>query len=314
LSLEANCVYTLTAVYEAALPWRNGLPPITQAVVVHGNGAVIERDPTAPNFRLFYIAAGGSLTMSDLTLRHGKAVAALGHASAGGAIYTEGVVLMQGVTLTANTAEGGFGINDGPYTALPGHPALGGAIFVAGGVVDITHSTFSNNRAVGGSAAEYVCSTSTPDDCRYNSADGGAEYLDLHQLGNFGVGGQGGESLDATPAPGSPGGYGGGEGGAGRQSQTTNIGGAPHLVGGPGGGGGGGGFGGGLFVEGGSVTLTDSTFTGNLAIGGLGGLGEGSGCCHSPAGQPGQGLGADIFWRSGAVTLNGTQVSMQQAP
>jgi len=88
----------------------------------------------------------------------------------------------------------------------------------------------------------------------------------------------------------------------------------PHTIGGRGGGGGGAAFGGALFIYGGAVTITDSRFTDNLAVGGLGGLGEGSACCHSPNGEPGQGLGADIFWYGGSLHLEGTTASIAKSP
>jgi hypothetical protein len=265
-----------------------------------------------PNFRFFYVAPGGSLTLRNLTLSQGQAVAGVGSAGAGGAIYSAGNLTMRAITLTANVVEGGFGTDCGPYTTLPGHPALGGAVFVAGGEADIASCNFTRNVAQGGSSATNVCSPTTPNDCRYSGIAQGAEAPPLSFLESFGVGGLGGVATNPTPAPGAPGGFGGGSGGAGSQPYTSNIGGSPHMIGGKGGGGRA--FGGALFVYSGVVTITNSVFSDNLAVGGLGGLGEGSGCCHSPAGEPGQGLGADIFWHGGSLHLDGTTASVAKSP
>jgi len=314
LRLAPGCVYSLSDIYAAALPWRNGLPSITGSVAIDGQGAVIERVACTPNFRFFYVAPGGSLTLRNLTLSQGQAVAGVGSAGAGGAIYSAGNLVMRAVTVTANLVEGGLGTDCGPYTTLPGHPALGGAVFVAGGEADIASCAFSGNVAQGGSSAANVCSSSTPNDCRYSGIAQGAEAPPLSFLESFGLGGLGGVATNPTRVPGAPGGFGGGSGGAGSQSYASNIGGSPHLIGGPGGGGGGGAFGGALFVYSGAVNITNSVFSDNRAVGGLGGLGEGSGCCHSPAGQPGQGLGADIFWFGGSLNLVGTRASVAKSP
>src|SRR5947208_2766114 len=69
LVLPAGSVYTLAAVDNN---WYgpNGLPAITSAVTIQGNGAVIQRSPVAgtPAFRLFYVAGGMELPAGSLTL------------------------------------------------------------------------------------------------------------------------------------------------------------------------------------------------------------------------------------------------------
>jgi hypothetical protein len=51
----------------------NGLPLITHTVnlTINGSGATILRDAGSPRFRLFQVAAGASLTITDLTLSGG---------------------------------------------------------------------------------------------------------------------------------------------------------------------------------------------------------------------------------------------------
>jgi hypothetical protein len=89
-----------------------------------------------------------------------------------------------------------------------------------------------------------------------------------------------------------PGGSAGSFGGAGG-SDSTSSGGA---------GGGGAGLGGAIFNEGGTVTITNSTLSGNLAQGGRAGAGE------SGAGN-GQGLGGAIFNHNGSLTLRNSTIS-----
>ena len=90
------------------------------------------------------------------------------------------------------------------------------------------------------------------------------------------------------PASRGSGGFGGGVGGNG-------------ASGGNGGGGGGGaGLGGAIFSNGGSLTLTNDTFTQNTATGGAGGTGANTGAA-------GKGLGGAVFIRNG--TLVATSVT-----
>jgi hypothetical protein len=111
--------YDLTAVNNF---WYgpDGLPDISSALTINGNGAVIQRDNAAPNFRLFYVSGGlsglpaGSLTLENLTLAGGVAQGGSsdgggGGLGAGGAIFNQGMLNLTGVTLTNNQAIGGSG-------------------------------------------------------------------------------------------------------------------------------------------------------------------------------------------------------------
>ena len=69
--------YTLTAsVTTPTTPDNlNGLPVITSPLTITGRGAdttIIERDASAPNFRILRVAAAGNLTLKRLTLRGGR--------------------------------------------------------------------------------------------------------------------------------------------------------------------------------------------------------------------------------------------------
>ena len=75
ITLEAG-TYTLTAINNTT-DGANGLPSVTGVVTIQGAGAdatVIERDASAPGFRLVRVAATGSLTLQGLTLRQGRAL------------------------------------------------------------------------------------------------------------------------------------------------------------------------------------------------------------------------------------------------
>jgi hypothetical protein len=129
ITLAAGSTYALTAIDNN---WYgpNGLPPITAAITIVGNGATIERSaaPDTPAFRLFYVSGGlelpaGSLTLQNMTLMGGLAQGGNGVAGgggglgAGGAIFNQGTLNLFGLTLTGNQAIGGNGAD----------PNLGGA-------------------------------------------------------------------------------------------------------------------------------------------------------------------------------------------
>ncbi len=68
-------IYALTVVdHTSAIDGASGLPSITGAITikgVEGETTIIEREPSAPFFRLVHVAETGSLTLEDLTLRGG---------------------------------------------------------------------------------------------------------------------------------------------------------------------------------------------------------------------------------------------------
>ncbi|MBZ0308414.1 MAG: hypothetical protein K8I82_20280 [Anaerolineae bacterium] len=59
ICLAQNGTYTLTAAHAGL----NGLPPIASNINIIGNGATLTRQSGSPNFRLFEVAAGGTLTL-----------------------------------------------------------------------------------------------------------------------------------------------------------------------------------------------------------------------------------------------------------
>src|SRR5262249_44818851 len=103
-----------------------------------GDGVTVSAAASAPAMRLFYVAAGGELTLQDLTLSGGMAQGAPnGGYGEGGAIYNSGSLTVFDSTVVGNQAIG-VGAN-----------GLGGALFNDGGDATITDSTFAGNAAVG---------------------------------------------------------------------------------------------------------------------------------------------------------------------
>jgi hypothetical protein len=174
IELAPGCIYTFTASNQVGdmdpsrFEWAgpSAVPAIASQIEIVGNGAVIERAPDAPNFRIFYVGAdpadpdtpefcspgAGTLLMSDLTVRGGRAVGDFYGAGEpmGGAIFNEGRVELDGVTLSGNsavaeTSSGACGVTDFGN----GQIGMGGAIFNNHGEVELVNSTLSGNTTSG---------------------------------------------------------------------------------------------------------------------------------------------------------------------
>jgi hypothetical protein len=296
--------YTLT---QADNYWYgpNGLPAITSSIIMVGDpvGSIIARsnNNTVPDFRFFYVGGGeslsgynpppgltnlpgpGSLTLVNLTLEDGVMQGGIGFNNGlldggggggafGGAIYNQGDLSLIGVTLTGNQASGGSG---GPTMGAPG----GG-----GGL-----GSFSNGLNGGG----FDPSGLWPDGSATYGSFGNGGAADS----NGGVGGGGGVS--------GLGGYGGGAGAGADGSGGGCFGGGDPGCGFGGGGvfnrygGGAAGLGGAIFNEGGTVSVLNSTLTGNTAQGGAG--------YHdftdNTGSSGGSGYGGAIFNLNGTITI-----------
>src|SRR6266851_7902802 len=109
IALEAGN-YTLTAVDNDI----NGLPVITSTLTIRGEGAettIIERDPSAPSFRILAVAATGTLTLKRLTLRGGGATFTSQFVGLGGGINNGGTLTLINCILTGNKSA--FALNAG---------------------------------------------------------------------------------------------------------------------------------------------------------------------------------------------------------
>jgi len=160
----------------------NGLPVIYNNLTIVGNGDTIERSARAP-FRLLDVARGGALTLENLTLQGGLALS--GANGGGGAIYNQGTLVLNGVTVQGNAAgfqdyfrpnmeaaygggifslygsvtlEGGTIVKDnraGSFNLYSfGGDALGGGLAALGGTVTVTNATLDNNTAQAGHGDE----------------------------------------------------------------------------------------------------------------------------------------------------------------
>jgi hypothetical protein len=199
--LAANTTFDLTVTNN----WTNGgngLPVIAannNLAIIGQGGDVIQRDDFSNyDFRLFDVAGGASLTLTDLILQNGYVSGAVsGNTTAdGGAIYNQGTVVLNAVTVQNNVVHGGFydlspaggGIwSTGALTLengtsvqgnrvagdrgtnKPGGDAFGGGLYIAAGTAYLTGAAVTNNSAVGGDGAEMGCG----DFCFYPTAHGG---------------------------------------------------------------------------------------------------------------------------------------------
>jgi hypothetical protein len=161
IRLEAG-TYILTAIDNTTaeepngLPVANGLPVITSTLTITGHGAkttIIERDTSAPFFRILSVAAAGTLTLQRLTLRGG-----FPFAGDGGGIFNDGILTIIKSTISQNGVRfpffsGGGIFNDGTLTITDSTISSNGTLDGSGGGISnfgtltITNSTISSNKA-----------------------------------------------------------------------------------------------------------------------------------------------------------------------
>lgn len=151
-----NSTYTLTA---GSLPT---IFPVAAggALTINGSGATITRDSTAPQFRIFQIPGGGSVTLNGLTISGGS------DANFGGAISNDGTLTINDSTISGSTASN-FG--GGIYStntlsinrsAVSGNTAgVGGGIYVLG-TLTIDRSSITGNTATFGCGGGIVADIS----------------------------------------------------------------------------------------------------------------------------------------------------------
>jgi hypothetical protein len=253
ITLVAGTTFGLTAV-DNTTDGATGLPVIAANgnLTIVGNSDTIERSvggsQATPAFRLFDVAAGASLTLQGLTLQNGIA-------ESGGAIYNQGTLDLNGVTVQYNTAAGG-----------PNGRGLGGGIYSNGALTLEGGTVVQNNQAIGGPGHHIDGINSRPPG---GDGLGGGLYVAGGTATLIGI------TLSANTAQGGQG--------------TSGFGIGSSFPGGRGGNG----FGGGLYGAGGTIILRQVTVTHNTAQGGHGGtgyphagrpgLGEGGGLYIDPA-------------------------------
>jgi hypothetical protein len=157
INLKAGCTYKLVSVdNNTSALGATGLPLIADAatagkLTINGNGATIERSSAKgmKNFRILAVAIGGDLTIKNVTLRNGKLTN-----DNGGSIYSNGKLTVIDSTITGNSAEFGGGIvsSIGPLTVINSlfngnKSTRDGAGINSAGTLIVTRSTFSGNIA-----------------------------------------------------------------------------------------------------------------------------------------------------------------------
>jgi hypothetical protein len=148
LTAPTTAPYVLTVVDNTA-NGATGLPVIAanDNLTIQGNGATIARSAATgtPAFRIFDVASGASLTLTNLTIANGLEIGGKGMTANGGAILNEagGSLIVNYTALMGNQAIGGDG---GRQVGGLGH---GGAI-ENDGTANLDHDTFTGNQAIGG--------------------------------------------------------------------------------------------------------------------------------------------------------------------
>lgn len=152
INLTAACTITLMDVHNTT-NGRNGLPSITTDITINGNGGIIERssESECPFFRIFHIAAAGTLTLNNITLQNGE-----NPQEEGAGIYNLGTLAINAATIKENhnVNYGGGGIyNAGTLTITNSTISDntteygGGGLRLDSGTASITGSTISGNTA-----------------------------------------------------------------------------------------------------------------------------------------------------------------------
>lgn len=285
--------------------------------------------------RVLLVNSNATLTLRSLTLINGQV-----SADSGGGIRNEGNLTAFNCIFSNNAALGGNGVNPGGgNNGGPGGggAGLGGAIYSEGAALTLGGCTFQGNLAQGGTGGAGnnsggLSNFNGGNGGGPNGGSGGDAYDFFSPGGNPGGfgGGGGGGSAEIGPFGiedgfnGGSGGFGGGGGGGAAGDDGVGVngnaggGGAAGAFGGAGGaalsfvtggGGGGAGLGGGVFVLGGAVTVTNCSFTGNVANEGVGGAGFSSG----GNGANGLGLGGGLFNNSTNLALINNIFSGNQA-
>jgi hypothetical protein len=194
----------------------SGQLQITQSLDIEGPGAnklTISGNDTS---RVFDIEGTMAVIISGLTITHGRADGTINHPGIGGAIYhngegnaamsiTGGTLTLSRVVVSNSQAVGSLGSTD------PTHPgeiggAFAGGIYNQDGMLNISHSTLINNRAIGadgGTGGVNIPVGDAEGGGINNSAFFASAFLSVNdssvidntaQAGNGGAG-----SIDATP-------------------------------------------------------------------------------------------------------------------
>ena len=101
IGLAAGCTYRLTKAGNSGALGPNGLPVITSAITIKGNGATIARRSSQP-FRILEVdGPGGNLTLQNLTITGGDTPG-----PGGGMFNFAGRLVLDATVVTGNASEG----------------------------------------------------------------------------------------------------------------------------------------------------------------------------------------------------------------
>jgi len=101
LRLPAGITFTLNSP-ENSTYGPTGLPLVSSVLTIEGNGARIQRDAGASEFRIFAIAAGGDLTIADSTISGGVVPADFPSGHGGGVAIYGGSLTLDSVIVASS--------------------------------------------------------------------------------------------------------------------------------------------------------------------------------------------------------------------
>ncbi len=151
--LQNSSVYTLDTLNNKT-DGSNGLPLIDSNITIQGNDSTISRSSSAPDFRLFHVTAGNTLTLDNVTVSNGIA------SEPGGAVFNRGTVKIQNRSSLSGNSSAKFGgglYNANNSTAVLTNSTVsknvandgGGIASGLGAVLQIEESTITGNSAQG---------------------------------------------------------------------------------------------------------------------------------------------------------------------
>ncbi|MGH8567142.1 MAG: choice-of-anchor Q domain-containing protein, partial [Gammaproteobacteria bacterium] len=151
VTLPAGSIQTLTSENNYS-GGSNGVPAITSAIVIQGNGSTIRRASGAPQFRIVAVDPTGDLTLQDTTLSGGAAAG--DGPRPGGGVFNEGALTLINSTVSGNSAGtyGGGLSNTGMLTLTNSTVAGNFADSFGGGVLSFGTLTLTNSTVSGNSA------------------------------------------------------------------------------------------------------------------------------------------------------------------
>jgi hypothetical protein len=145
--------YTLTSPVEASfINGANGLPKVSGQLLINGNGAVIEREVTAPAFRFFQIDGPGKLTLHQVVLKNARS-SDPGDLDKLGAVFNQGELNLSNCVIQDSVGVGLVNLNSGKVTITAcsffNNLGRGGALLNESGTVAIVRSKIYANRTQG---------------------------------------------------------------------------------------------------------------------------------------------------------------------